>query len=120
MYGRHSHATLTGLVIGMAMLLTSCILIVPDTRTKQRLRVELPMPANNPTVSYMTIDIEDLSCEQLRVAHDALATSRRSWRVRGEDIQSSPREWQVRRRVREMENAIAARCSPVPELPEGL
>lgn len=120
MFRRRSHAILTGLATGMVMLLTSCILIVPDTRSKQPLRVELPMPAKNPTVSYMTVDLEDLSCDQLRVALNALPTGRRSWRARGNHMQSSPGEWQMRRRVREIENAIAARCSPVVEIPEGL
>ena len=120
MYWRRSHAVLTVLAIGMALLLTSCILIVPDARTKQPVRVELPMPAKNPTVSYMTVDLDDLTCDQLRVARDIIPNSRRSWRVRGNDIQSSSRDWQVRRRAREIETAIAARCSPVLELPEGL
>ena len=84
------------------------------------MRLELPVPAKNPTVSYMTVDLEDLSCDGLRVALDVLPKPGRSWgAARGTDIQSSPREWQFRRRVREIENAIAAR-SPVLELPEGL
>ena len=120
MYRRRSHAVLTGLAIGMVMLLTSCILIVPDTRSNRHVRVELPMPAKNPTVSYMTVDLEDLSCDQLRVALDALPKPGSSWVARGNDIQSSPRQWQIRRRAREIENAIAARCSPILELPGGL
>ena len=113
MYRQRGHAILTGLAIGMAILLTSCILIVPDTRSKRHVRVELPTPAKNPTVSYMTVDLEDLSCDQLRVVLNALPKRGRSW------INSS-RDWVARRRVHEVENAIAARCSPVPEHPEGL
>jgi len=105
---------MAGLAIGMVMLLTSCILIVPDTRSKRPLRVELPMPAKNPTVSYMTVDLDELSCDQLRVALDALPKPGRSWGA------SDPRVWQIRRRVREVENAITTRCSPVQEHPEGL
>lgn len=111
MQRRRSHATRAGLAIGMAILLTSCILIVPDTRGKRHVRVELPTPTKNPTVSYMTVDLEELSCEQLRVALNALPKPGRSWGA------SDPREWQIRRRVREVENAIAARCSPILELP---
>ncbi|MCY4014859.1 MAG: hypothetical protein OXG82_19350 [Gammaproteobacteria bacterium] len=69
----------------------------------------------------MTVDLDDLSCDELKVALDVLPKPGRSWgAARGTDIQSSPREWQIRRRLREIENAIAARCSPVLELPEGL
>ena len=111
MQRRRSHAVLTGLAIGMAILLTSCILIVPDTRSKRHVRLELPTPAKNPTVSYMTVELEDLSCEQLRVVLNALPKRGRSW------INSS-RDWVARRRVHEVKTAIAARCSPILELPE--
>ena len=110
---RRGHAVLTGLALGMVTVLTSCILIVPDTRTKQPVRVELPTPVKNPTVSYMTVDLEDLSCDQLRVALDAFPKRTRAW-------SSFPGDWHVRRRVDEIETAITARCSPVLELPEGL
>ncbi len=108
--------------VAAAMLLTSCILIVADTQGNRPVRLELPTPANNPTVSYMTVDLDELSCEQLRVALDALPKSARARMpsgARATYMQSSPREWQIRRRVREIENAIAARCAPV-ELPPGL
>ena len=62
----------------------------------------------------MTVDLDELSCDQLRVALDALPKPGRSWGA------SDPRVWQIRRRVREVENAITTRCSPVPEHPEGL
>ena len=118
MYWRRRPAILMGLATGVAILLTSCILIVPDTGSNRHVRLELPMPAKNPTVSYMTVDLDDLSCDQLRVALDALPNPGRSWVARGSDIQSSPRQWQIRRRVRDVENEIAARCSPILELPE--
>ena len=108
----------TGVVA--AMLLTSCILIVPDTQGNRPVRLELPTPAKNPTVSYMTVDLDELSCDGLRIALHALPTPGRSWGARATSIQSSPWDWQVRRRVREIENEIAARCSPVLELPDGL
>lgn len=95
----------------MAILLTSCILIVPDTGSKRHIRFELPTPTKTPTVSYMTVDLDDLSCDQLRVALDALPKPGRSWGS------SDPREWQIRRRLREVESAIATRCSPILELP---
>ena len=109
--------------VAVAMLLTSCILIVPDTQGNRPVRLELPTPAKNPTVSYLTVDLDELSCDQLRVVVDALPKPRRArrpWGARATYMQSSPRAWQIRRRVREVENAIAARCAPVEELPPGL
>ena len=125
MYQRRICVLLMRLATGVAvaMLLTSCILIVADTQGNRPVRLELPTPANNPTVSYMTVDLDELSCDHLRVVLDALPEPRRArrpWGARATYMQSSPRAWQSRRRVREVENAIAARCAPVEELPPGL
>ena len=96
--------------VANAALLTSCILVVPDTRSHRHVRIELPVPAKNPTVSYMDVDLAELSCDQLAVVQSAIPTTRGA-------SDGNPREWQRRRRVREIEAEMDFRCSPLPEFP---
>lgn len=108
-----------GLAVGIsnAMLLTSCITVAPDPQSHRLLDIKLPTPAKNPTVSYMTVELDDLTCDQLTVALDAIPKpGSRLWGRAGTDILSSQRAWEVRRRVQAIEGELAARCGEPSEL----